>query len=315
MAILVADVGGTNTRFAVVEDGVLNSIRSYENAKFASFYDILAEYWDHHGLCSLAGCCVAIAGPVTSTQAQLTNLNWQFDTADIASALPGPAGLPVRLVNDLAGLGYALAALQPEHLMDLKPLGTSRPTDPALVVGIGTGFNICLVKDTGVGGAPMVLAAELGHASLPHSVWSVLRDEIGADAAAKITDNEHLFSGRGLAGLYRTISGGSELGGPDITAAYDGDPANPATRTVDLAARLLGLFTRELVFQYLPFGGIHFAGGAARGILGSGEPREFLQAFDTAGPFSNLIGQVSVRLITEDSAALLGLARFAERNF
>ncbi len=154
----------------------------------------------------------------------------------------------------------------------------------------------------------MVIEAELGHASLPASVSDALRSETGA-AADEFTTVEALFSGRGLSHLYRILSAGGHRAGPDILVGYDGDRGGCAGRTVDLTARLLGQFTRELVFHYLPFGGIHFAGGAARGILGSPARWLFLDSFRTPGRFADHAGRVPVRLIIDDAAALTGAAR------
>lgn len=309
MTILVADVGGTNSRLALVDDGAPRSIVRYTNTEFASFYDILARYSAGRDLGLLTGVCAAIAGPVTSTRAQLTNLNWQFDTDDIAAALPGCG--PVRLVNDLVALGHALSGLGTEHLLVIKPSGAAQLNNQALVVGIGTGFNICLVKDAGANRAPLVVEAELGHASLPQNVWAVLQNEAG-EAATQIIANEDLFSGRGFSRLHEIISGGDNLPGAEIVAGYGQDAK--ATQTVNLAAQLLGLFARELVFQYLPLSGIYFAGGVARGILGTDARECFLKAFDGTGLFSDLIRQVPVKVITDDAAALVGAARYASNS-
>ncbi|MBL4767687.1 MAG: glucokinase [Rhodobacteraceae bacterium] len=305
MTILVADVGGTNSRLALVDGAAPHSLMRYTNTGFASFYDILRDYCSGRNLSGLTAVCVAIAGPVTSTRAQLTNLNWQFDTQDIAAALPGCG--PVRLVNDLVALGHALAGLEAEHLSVIKPLGTAQLNNQALVVGIGTGFNVCLVKDTEKGRAPLVVEAELGHASLPQSVWAVLSHEIG-DAAMQINANEDLFSGRGLSRLHKIISGGVNLPGAEIVGCYGGN--TDATQAVDLMAQLLGILARELVFQYLPLNGIYFAGSAAWGIFATDARLHFLKAFDRPGQFSDLIGQVPVKVITDDAAALLGAARY-----
>ena len=306
MTILVADVGGTNTRLALSENGVPTQVVRYENAQHTSFYDILARYSATQSVGALESCCVGIAGPVTSTKAQLTNLNWQFDVTDIVASLPvcGAA----YLVNDLAALGYALPELHENQLLPIRESNVASSNTQALVVGVGTGFNACLVA--GGGASTTVVEAELGHASLPVSVWQRLHTEIGA-AANQFAANEDLFSGRGLSDLHRIVSDGAVMGGAEIVTGYDAGTDANATRTINLMAHLLGVFARELVFQYLPFGGIHFAGGAARGVLGSGGGAAFQKAFDEPGRFGDLIGQVSVKVITDDVAALLGAARFA----
>ncbi len=309
MTILVADVGGTNSRLALVVDGVLQSVMRFPNNEFESFYDIIRHYRSRHDLGELNGAYLAIAGPVTPTRAQLTNLNWQFDTDKIAAAMPGCG--PVHLVNDLVALGHSLAGLQVDQLSVVKPSAGAQTNNQALVLGLGTGVNICLVKNAGPDQAPVAIEAEQGHASLPQSVWSVLRDEVG-DAAAQINTTEELFAGRGLSRLYGFVSGGKDRQGAEIVAGYGRDELS--TRTIDLSAQLLGLFAREMVFQYLPLGGIYFAGSVARGILGTNARASFLEAFDAAGPFSDLVGQVPVEVITDDAAALVGVARYAS-NF
>jgi glucokinase len=309
MTILIADVGGTNSRLALVFDGVLQSVMRFTNREYASFYDILKQYYADRDLAGLSGVYLAIAGPVTPTRAQLTNLNWHFDTDEIAATLPG--NVPVHLVNDLVALGHSLAGLRADQLSVLKPSEATQTNNQALVLGLGTGVNICLVKNTYPAQAPVVIEAEQGHASLPQSVWAVLQDEIG-DAGAQFNTTEDLFSGRGLSRLYGIVSGGENLHGAEISAGYGREKFS--TRTIDLSAGLLGIYAREMVFQYLPLGGFHFAGSAARGTLGTDARASFLKAFNATGPFSDLIGHVPVKVITDDAAALVGVARYASNG-
>jgi glucokinase len=307
MTILIADVGGTNSRLALVSEGVPHSVMRFTNRDFASFYDILAGFCSGRDLGDLAAVYLAIAGPVTPTRAQLTNLNWQFETGEIAAALP--TNVPVHLVNDLVALGHSLAGLQADQLSVVKPSGAMQTNNQSLVLGLGTGVNICLVKDVGDTQPAVVIEAEQGHASLPQSVWSVLHDEVG-DAARQINTTEELFAGRGLSRLYGIVTCGEERPGAEIAADYGQDMRS--TRTIDLSARLLGIYAREMVFQYLPLGGIHLAGSVARGILGTNARASFLKEFDATGPFSDLIDQVPVKVITDDAAALVGVARYAK---
>jgi glucokinase len=311
MTILVADVGGTNTRIALTAaDGAPESVARYRNDDFAAFADVLTRFCRAHDVGNIAGCCVAVAGPVTADHARLTNRDWSFHPQAIAAALPAPVA--VHLVNDLVALGYALPALRPSQLSRIRPAAPGRAlNDQALVAGLGTGFNICMTKSAG--GTPTVIEAELGHASLPASVCTALGAAVGkaADGFAK---NEDLFSGRGLAGIYRILSQGDTRQGPRILAAYDSRNPGPATRATDLLAHLLGVFARELVFQYLPFAGIYFAGGVARAIVATPARAEFLRAFTAAGPFDDLVSRVPVRVITDDAAALVGAARFLRRS-
>lgn len=308
MTVLVADVGGTNTRLALVDDaGTMRTSVRFANDEFETFAALLAAYAERQSVPDLDGFCIAVAGPVTSEAARLTNRNWHFDKDEIADLLAGLTPGSVRLINDLAALGYALPALSDAQLVELKaPAPGAAVNGQALVMGLGTGVNICLAKSTQT--SSVVVEAELGHASLPNSVSEPLRAAIGSESAA-FPSVEELFAGRGLSRLHRILSGDNHRAGPDILADYDAGIGGSVAETVDLMAGLLGHMARELVYMYQPFGGIHFAGGVARGILGSSARMTFLGSFETSGRFAEHVGRVPIRLIIDDAAALTGAAQ------
>lgn len=307
MTIFVADVGGTNSRLALAGDGgeIIVSNR-FENDEFSSFEGIVSTFFKDHGTCEISRACIAVAGPVTSRTARLTNRDWSFSVPDIATVLPAGAVGGLTLVNDLVALGHALPCLRRDQLTDIRKPDTAGPGNgQSLVVGLGTGMNVCLIKAHP--GGMSVFEAELGHASLPSSVQAELSAQTG-DSAGKFVSIEQLFSGAGLSRLHTAATGKPGQAAHRIAGA----PDNASRRTVKTAAHLLGLLSRELVFQYLPLGGIYFAGGVARGVLGGAKPA-FLDAFNAPGPFADLVGQVPVRLITDDAAALSGAAALAGR--
>ena len=61
--VLVSDVGGTNTRIALVDgDGRQMAVRRYANDSFSSYYDALSRFLvEHPETTGLAGACVAVA--------------------------------------------------------------------------------------------------------------------------------------------------------------------------------------------------------------------------------------------------------------
>ena len=63
---LVGDIGGTNSRFGLVEPGStrLSRVAVQKNEKFASLEDSIAAYIQSQGLTELASAAVAVAGPV-----------------------------------------------------------------------------------------------------------------------------------------------------------------------------------------------------------------------------------------------------------
>jgi glucokinase len=292
--IMVADVGGTNTRFALANsDGIIaHSVARYANNEVEGFVEAAQSY-----LSSLDGqkptsLCTAIAGPVSEGKGKLTNGNWVFDTQILAEAL----GLKnAYLLNDLAALGYAVAVLPDEMVTQIG--GGAPYGKQALVAGIATGFNVSLSHDG------HVAEAEVGHASLPSSVTGVLREAMG-EQAFDFKTVEGLFSGSGLSALHSAL--GCEAQDPAQITMSDG-------ATVKLAAKALGVFARELTYQYMPLAGLYFNGSVARGILGSSEGAQIVaNEVGKDDAFLGRFGQVPMFLITEDSAALFGCAHYAQ---
>lgn len=300
MTILVADVGGTNCRFAFgIRGEAPTALQRLANEAHASFDSALDTYLAAQGRPPLTAACIAVAGPVSRGTAALTNRGWHFDAAGLSARL----GAPVTLINDLAALGHALSGLGPAAS---QPVWAPRPADTnpngqSLVLGLGTGVNACAVIATGA--RPAVMECEAGHQSLPHSVVQLLVARLG-HLPADFPSCEELFAGRGLARLHGALHG-TALDGAAIAAAHGaGDPA--AAETLDLFARAMGAWTQDVALQYLPRDGLWLAGSVARSVFDLGQGPAFLSTFTAPKRFSNLIRGVPVRLLTDDMAALAG---------
>ena len=290
---LVADVGGTNCRLALADAGGVRAetVRRFRNDNFASFADLARGYIADQP--PLASAAVAIAGPVGKGEGRLTNRNWHFDATGLESELSLPR---VHLLNDLEALGHAICVLPDASLTHLG--GTPTPDEPqALVVGLGTGFNVALThRPSGV-----VFSAEMGHARLPHSVEAIVAEAIGdADVFDTV---EHLLAGRGLAKLHKARTGHG-CDPEHVEAAEGGD------ETLAVAARALGALVREIAYIYLPEGGIYFNGSLARTLL-SGDTRALaLEPLQGEDAFNGRMARIPTYLLNDDASALHGCARY-----
>ena len=105
---LVADIGGTNTRLALVEHGrpIPDTLLSVRNAGFDDFYAVLRHYLTETGGAPPSALCVAIAGPVKGNAGELTNLAWHMQTDRLAQVAGADRAV---LMNDLAALAHAMA--------------------------------------------------------------------------------------------------------------------------------------------------------------------------------------------------------------
>lgn len=300
MAILLSDVGGTNARLALAgPDGIdAASLRRYRGDDFATFDAVITRYLDEMGSPGIEAVCVAVAGPVTGGQARLTNRNWDFTEARLA-ALTG-AG-QARLINDLTALGYATPSLSGDGLGVVRAAPDDRPRNgQSLVVGLGTGFNVCAVRQL-PGGRIVALEAEEGHTHLPANIHARLTDALG-DAGAFFS-TEETFAGRGLARLHAALHGLPALRAEDVAEAVAaGDGA--AEETYQLFTELVGLLLRELALRFMPLNGLYLAGSVSRSIA---DRADTLERALLAEPYMRHIpANTPILLIRDDMAALHG---------
>src|SRR5690348_1878346 len=101
---LVADIGGTNTRFALARPGArLAATRSVRNNAWGSLSDAARAY--------LADCgarpreaCFAVAAPLGGGRVRLSNYAWEFSAEELRAAL---GVRRMRLVNDFEAIALA----------------------------------------------------------------------------------------------------------------------------------------------------------------------------------------------------------------
>lgn len=312
---LLADIGGTNTRVALSEDGLLlsRSIRRYANAGQPALEPILQAYMAAEGVSDVDGACIAAAGPVRDGVATMTNLDWVIEGGTVAAATHARR---VAVLNDLQAQGHALGRIEPAMLREILPGRAAVPGASQLVIGIGTGFNAAPVHE-GPGGR-IVAASECGHVSLP----------VGSEADAKLSDfvaREHGFasvedvlSGRGVGHVHAYVCAQSGRGVPQDAAGVmagiaAGDPL--AIEAGRIFVRTMGAVASDLALTHLPFGGIYLIGGVARAFTPLLSELGFETSFRAKGRFSDFLAAFPVRLIEDDYAALLGCAAYMTSRF
>lgn len=309
--VLLADIGGTNTRVALADFGSVrhDTIRRYANAEHSGLPAILTTYLADMGVTTCAGACVAAAGLVQDGVAEMTNLSWVISPDDIRNST---GATTVAILNDLQAQGHALDRLAPASLRQILP-GCPHPRPGArLVIGVGTGFNAAPVH-RGPSGL-LVVPSECGHASLPLRDDEDLQLARFVEAAHGFAGVEDVLSGRGLERLYafcaQEAGQKSELGAAEIMARIAGGTDPVADRTCTFFTRLLGRVTGDLALIHLPYGGLYLVGGVARAFTTYLTPSTFGAAFRDKGRFSNFLDDFPVRIIEDDYAALEGCAAY-----
>ncbi len=301
--VLVADIGGTNTRLALADGPVLRqgSIRRVRNAGQPALAPILAAYLRETAAEPVGALCLAVAGPVQDGVARMTNLDWTI----AAEGLGAELGLPrVLLLNDLQAQGHALAGLAPRTLSPILPGRPAAPGASRLVVGAGTGFNAAPVHY--VHGRTVVPPSECGHIHLPRhgqTEEALARHLAERHAIATV---EEALCGRGLEALDAWLNGTPRAADAIMAALAAGEAG--ALRTGRLYARLFGRTLATLALAHLPWGGIYLIGGVARAFAPHFAALGLAEGLTAMGRFSDLTAGFAVWSVEDDYAALAGCA-------
>jgi glucokinase len=304
---LVADIGGTNARFAWAVDrrpGEVVRLRVADHETFdAALGDALAELPDAAGPIDVA---IAAAGPVRDRRVALTNASWTIDAAALERR---PDIRRAALTNDFQAVAMALPRLAPgdRALIDDVPPYDGPPL-PMLVLGPGTGLGVAL-SVPGDGGSWIPVATEGGHVELG---TSVLPPEI-ADAVRRMAGEplvaEDILSGTGLLRLHEA-HGGEPIAKSSavVTAAREGDPTARAAVRSFIGA--LGAVAGDAVLQTGGFGGVFIAGGVIRGIAEASlfDGAALRHAFVHKKSYRDMLAGIPIARITHKDPALLGLA-------
>ena len=121
---LIADIGGTNARFALIDGGKRRDEVVLACADYPDVVSAIEHYLESIGAAKgvarpIEG-ALAIAGPITGDLVHLTNHAWQFSAARTRQAL---GWRRLIMLNDFTALAMAIRHL-PRH--ELEPVGGSQ---------------------------------------------------------------------------------------------------------------------------------------------------------------------------------------------
>jgi glucokinase len=299
---IVADVGGTNVRFAITSDQAdgLVDLRCYRTVDFPCFLAALKGFVDETGSQRhFGGIAVGAAGPVDDGIAHLTNGTWRISEAEISAALKG---CPARVVNDVEAVAFALPLLQSD---DHFPIGLikvpSAKPRTLLVINVGTGF-----------GAAALVPSNAGWVSVPGEAGHMnLRMHDKKNGLVVDTSVESVLSGTGVATLMARFgpNDGSHRSGAGGSGRVIAQPDQ------NLEARdfedLLGEVAGNLALATGAWGGVFFCGGVIDTWKKNVDQMRFRTRFESKGSMTARMQKVFTGVITKPNVALLGLAQLS----
>ncbi len=290
---LVADIGGTQARFAVaLPNGQITRRIDYHTRDFPSFAAALSRYRAQSAVArgAISEAAVAGAGPVEEGAIKLTNADWVLEVS-VLKRLLGVQRATV--VNDLAAVAHALPLIPAERRRSLYS-GRPKQGHSQLVVGMGTGLGMAQLIPLPRGGY-LAQGTEIGHAGwLPHA--------LARRAEPESWSLEHWLCGRGLARLHKAITGEEEA--PEVISTSD---SQAARRTRRVFGEATAAALRDAALTTGATGRISLVGSVAH-ALSEDIAAGLAQVLADPHPLRHLVQDLSVELIEDPDPALLGLA-------
>jgi glucokinase len=317
---LLADLGGTNVRFALADPALpnpllLDSVRRYRVKDFPSMADTIRQYFADSGLTASRAVIAAAGRIVDGETVKVTNNPWQVSAHGLAADLKFES---VRLINDFAAQGMAVPLLARQ---ELTPVG--KPQAPTIgahraqtfvVVGPGTGLGVAglLLRD----GVWTVLETEGGHAGFAAHTAEDVEILHRLNARFGRVSNERMICGNGLVNLYLALADieglkAEEYTPEDITNRANANSDPLCVRTVETLAGIFGSVAGDLVLSLGGWDGVFLTGGVLPILLPWLQHGGFRERFEAKGRFKETMEQVPTIAMVHPETGLLGAAAFA----
>lgn len=305
---IVADIGGTNARFAYVEGGSkeLRGIEVFPCASFTFLIDAIRAYMERGHVGWVDNICLAVAGPVESDWIDLPNNHWAFSQRELGESLQ----VTLTIINDFSAQVLSIDVLSEA---ELQWLGTPRPQGGGVkaVMGPGTGLGVSAMLPSGE-----ILPSEAGHvafapvnaheANLLGILWQRY-DRVSI---------ERVLSGTGLANLYwancRLDGHERELPAPEITAGAQAGDEYCLRAVADFYA-ILASMAGDVALMMGAGDGVYLSGGIIPRILDFLDVDKFRDRFEDKGRFREFNAQVPLAIVTAEQPGLSGCVRALSR--
>ena len=307
MRRLIADIGGTNARFALAEPGGLpEDERTLQVAEHADMALAIETYLAGRRVGSAV---IAVATPVESDAIRFTNSPWSFSIQGLRDRLGFDR---LDIINDFVAQALAMPHLE---RAELEPMGggEAAPQRAIGVLGPGTGLGVSALVPGKAGWT--ALPTEGGHvtwAPAGEREWAVRR--VLQQRFAHVS-NERLLSGQGLLNLALALA---ELDGlacaattpQDVTEAAGAGTCPACKEAVALFSGILGSAAGDLALIAGARGGVYVAGGICLRLGALFDRAAFRQRFEAKGRMRAYLQPIPTWLVLRGDTGLMGASHY-----
>ncbi|MGF6531523.1 glucokinase [Paraburkholderia sp. GAS206C] len=305
---LLADIGGTNARFALeTGPGEICQVRIYPCADSPGVAEVIRKYLKDLRIGRVSHAAIAIANPVDGDHVSMTNHEWTFSIEATRREL----GFDTMLVvNDFAALAMALPGLTDTQRVQVGS-GARRPNSVIGLLTPGTDLGVCGLIPTA--DRWIALGSEGGHTTFAPVDE---REDLVLQYARMQWSHvsfERVSAGPGIEVIYRALAARDQKGVPAnfdtanvVKLALEGEPL--AAESVDVFCGILGTFAGNMAVTLGALGGIYIGGGVVPRLGKFFARSSFRERFEAKGRFEAYLQDVPTYVITAEYSAFLGVS-------
>jgi len=310
---LLADIGGTNLRFALEQaSGRLDAVSVLPQSSFFSIADAVRFYLSQPkaiaaGAKRVRHAAFAIANPINGDWVQMTNAVKAFSIDSFRLEFGFDTFL---VVNDFSALAMAIPKLTKDQIQQVGG-GAPNLHSPVGLLGAGTGLGVSGLIPASDGW--ITLDSEGGHVSFSPVNERELEILRFAWKEFPHVSAERLLSGMGVELIYRAVANLSGVT-PDASNAIEISRRALAyecpicSEVLELFCEMLGTVAANLALTLGAKGGIFIGGGIVPRLGDRFAQSGFRQRFEQKGRFSDYLSEIPTYVITAENPAFLGVS-------
>jgi glucokinase len=307
---LLADIGGTNARFALWMNGAICALHEYKCNEYPELALAAKAFLAAYGSAypEVREAAIAIAAPITGDRLAMTNHNWKISVSELRKQMQWDR---LIVINDFTALAMSLRHL-PKHELEQHGGGESKPDVAIGLIGPGTGLGVSgLVPFNSIW---MPIQGEGGHVTMSActdreaAVLEVLQRRYNHVSA------ERVVSGSGLVLLYETLCGLDSVASRALEPKEITDSALSAgdkhcVEALNMFCAMLGTLASNVALTLGALGGVYIGGGIIPRLGSFFTNSAFRERFDFKGRYTQYVAPIPVYLIRSANPAFIGLAQ------
>ena len=299
--ILLLDLGGTNLRYALSEEGS-TEVRDTKKialdtiSNFDDFIEDLVKKFNIHSM------IISAAGPKVNRVISMTNRDLVIDE----QALKVKFNLhKCFLLNDWESIGYSLSNIKDVEIELIKkgnPFNSN-----TFFIGPGTGLGAALKVQDG-----QVIPTEIGNTT--GLTRSLLNNYLIDDSPSKFVTLEDVVSGSAISSIYKYKTGNSITSEEVVKLLKEGD--KDAESVIAGFTKSLAEVISDMALTFISGNGVYIAGGLMRTIVEFMDKDLFIEHFTGSkkGIHLELLEKMPIGMINREHACLQGNLNFYNLN-